>query len=188
MGLCTMFPCSETIEASWPKMLPSSVMVDSIASIAWPLSWMYEFCGWASSMTSSCWSPTGFRDRRSAPGEGVPRFGVPYSGDEDCCMGRWAVCETVEMKLSVLDLDAWMFLVRTSNTSYRWPSQHISLSRARAESLPPARGVRNGRTLKLAETSVSFPWRRKTILALFSPSWSRFGWSVLDKTCRLDIS
>ena len=52
--LCICSPCSETIAASCPNTLPSSLIVLSIVSIASPRILIYEFCGCASSIISSC--------------------------------------------------------------------------------------------------------------------------------------
>lgn len=57
--------CSDTMVASCPKMLPSSPIVFSIASIASPRCWMYVLDGCASSIINSCWSPTGLSERVS---------------------------------------------------------------------------------------------------------------------------
>jgi len=150
--------CSETMDASWPKIPPSSLIVLSIASIASPLCWIYVFWGWASSIINNCWSPTGFKDKRSWPGPGEPRAGVLYNGDADCDMAGWTCCDTDDTKFSVRARDAWIFFVRTSRTS-----------------------------LKLADTSVSFPCRRKTTFLLCSPSWSALGCCALESDWREEI-
>ena len=57
---------------------PSSLMVDSMASMACPRWWMYVF--WPSSIiwSCSCWSPPiGLSEMRSVAGAGVPLLGVP---------------------------------------------------------------------------------------------------------------
>ena len=59
-------------------MEPSSLMVDSMASMACPRWWMYVF--WPSSIiwSCSCWSPPiGLSEMRSVAGAGVPLLGVP---------------------------------------------------------------------------------------------------------------
>ena len=85
-------------------------------------------------------------------------MGVLYNGDADCDIEGAVCAETEDTKFSVRDRDAWIFLVRTSRTS-----------------------------LKLADTSVSFPCSMKTTFLLCSPSWSAFGCCARDKLCREEI-
>ncbi len=59
----------------------------------------------------------GKADRRRVMG--VPREGVPYSGDAECCRVGGTPWETAETKCSVRDRDAAMFLVRTSRISLK---------------------------------------------------------------------
>jgi len=108
----------------------------------------------------SCWSPTGFKDSKSEPGPGEPREGVEYRGEaeggkEECC--GW----TEEMKFSVREREAWIFLVRTSRTS-----------------------------LKVEETEVSFPCSRKTTFLVCSPSWLadvELGFKARERVCNWEI-
>ena len=107
---------------------------------------------------SSCWLLTGFKESISAPGDGVPRLGVPYRGEADCWSDGCVCWPTVDMKFSVRDLEAWMFFVRSSRTS-----------------------------LKLSETLLSLPCSRYTTFLLCSPSWSAFGCCCLTRPCSEDI-
>lgn len=52
-------PCSDTMAASWPNTLPSSLIVFSMTSIASPRIFIYVFVGWASSIINNCWSEEG---------------------------------------------------------------------------------------------------------------------------------
>lgn len=81
-----------------------------------------------------------------------------YNGEADWDIDGATWADTEETKFSVRAREAWIFFVRTSRTS-----------------------------LKFADTSVSFPWRRKTTFLLCSPSWSAFGCCARERLCNDEI-